>query len=183
MLIMLGFSLLIGCGQKSVTSSKEIDTPTHSTDAEQNIAQEKENMIQKSWQGRIFMPQQIVQDESREVEKQLIIRNDKEFDAFVARIPKKRIQKKNPAPDTDDSFVGGERIDFEKSILLVSIRDENMYSQAPIVRVYESNDKVKVKIEKPVDEERAMMASMGGVGTYYAVQIPLVTKEIMFEVE
>ena len=114
---------------------------------------------------------------------QLIIRNNEQFADFVHRIPKRKIQKKNPAPLSDDPFVNGLLIDFNQHILLVSIRSDNMYAKAPIVSVLETNDYITAMIEVESLDDTEMMASVGGIGTYYAVKIPLLLQEIVFTIQ
>ena len=192
---LISLVILIGCGQKSVTPTSDgvkttsTESPTveqtadSTTPEEKQDAPEKANLIQKSWTGRILLPRYIQKPDSPPANNQLIIRNETDFTKFVERIPKKTIQKTNPAPKTNDPFVNGLQIDFQTSMLLVSIRDENMYSIAPIVSVYQKDEKITANIQVKNDPESAMMASMSGIGTYSAVQIALTEKEIIFNIE
>mgnify|MGYP001335741221 CR=1 FL=1 len=173
---------MFGCGPKLVSTQTETKTsPLPQT--EEKFDMVEQNLIRKSWSGRVFAPQYIEPlDEAAQVTK-LVIRTDEELASFVARIPKKRIQKKQPAPDSDDPFVNGLQIDFETSMLLVSLRSGDMYSQSPIIRVFESDEKIVAHYEMPFDEKNMMMASAGGVGTYHAVQVPMSSLEVKFKLK
>ena len=139
-------------------------------------------MIQESWEGRIFVESSL---DENVVERSLplIIRNEHELAKFVDRLPKKRIQKRHPAPDSTDPFVNGLKIDFAASMLLVSIQDSSMYAKSPITQVFEREGKITAIINVQDTGESMMIAAMGGVGTYCAVRIPASPQEVVFLVE
>jgi hypothetical protein len=181
---MVGFlvsSIGYGCVMKTNPSTVDVDVEQSITEDPIVIDQYEDNMIQETWEGMISVNSYLHADEDFEPITQLIVTNEDEFAAFVKRIPKLRVQMKNPAPPSDDPFVNGLKIDFSQSLLLVSIRADNMYAKAPIVAVFETNGTINAVVDVLPLGDTNMMSSAGGIGTYYAVQIPMVSQEIVFE--
>ena len=99
-------------------------------------------------------------------------------DKLISQIPAKKIQKKQPAPPSEDPLHNGKTIDFSKNRLLVSFRYDNMYALAPITDVREESGMILADRTLPDLGETMMMSSMSGVGTYYAVIIPAGEKKV-----
>ena len=176
----IAFCLLMGCTAKAEAPLSRKSTTIKGS---AKMAERKEvDMIQESWEGRIFVSSNW-EEEAIEPQLQLIIRNEKQLTEFVDRLPKKTIQMRQPAPESTDPFVNGLKIDFTTSMLLVSIRNNSMYAKSPITRVMEQDGKIIAVINVQAAGDSMMMAAMSDVGTYCAVRIPVSSQDIVFLVK
>ena len=126
--------------------------------------------VVKQWNGRIYDSQK---------KEQVVLRSQGELQSFLSHIPKKEIQKKQPAPASIDPLVRGVSIDFSKDMLIVVTRFDNMYAQAEIGQIVE-DDTIRVMVSYPPLGDSMMFSSMSGVGTYTLVQVPTSQKEVQF---
>jgi len=118
------------------------------------------------WDGHIYS------DLESESLSAAVIRNEEDLKSFVMRIPKYRIQKRQPAPPSEDPLLNGRTISFETHMMVVSIRNENMYAVAPIAKIEKEADRLIVYRTKPDLQDIKQYATMAGIGTYHAIVIP-----------
>ena len=135
--------------------------------------------IVQEFRGRVFQRRSLVATDTPE-DTTLLIRTQEDFENFVARIPKRAIQKKQPAPPSQDPLLSQETLD-SGLMMLVSMRFDNNYAYAPINKVEKSADAIHAWYSLPPLGETAMYASMSGVGTYHAVLIPADATTVVFQ--
>lgn len=106
-----------------------------------------------------------------------VIREQAGYDALLAKLPKLRIQMKQPAPANDDPLLQRPAIDFARHMLVV--RYDRSMSDGPKIRrvllTHESELTVEVQATRPGDV--VPMASRSDVGTYEAVVVSRTDKE------
>ena len=174
--MMVALSLLIalpwgGCATTQATH-RETSHATSSPRVKADISQ--------VWRGQVYVPQNALRDDVKTPPVELlVIRDEKRFNAFLVLIPKKVISKRQPALPTGDPFVRGKRIDFTRYSLLVTLRTANMYARAPITSVTRRGDGWVAKVQVPPLGDTKMLASMAGIGTYYAVTVPKLTGPVV----
>lgn len=111
----------------------------------------------------------------------LVIKNDEELAAFVSTIPKNRIQKKQPAPPSDDPLLGKPAIDFNKHMLLVALRGNTMYVHPTLDVPRLVGAQLVVDVTEPPLGDTRHAAAMQGIGTYAAILIDRHPGEITFK--
>ena len=127
------------------------------------------------WDGMIYF-----HPEDEEISS-LVIRDQVDLDAFCARIPKFRIQKKYPSSPNDDPFLNGRVIDFDRHMLLISIRTSSMYSWAPIIDIVKGKESITVYRTVPQVQDTIRYAQMEGVGTYHVSVVSKSSMPIQFQ--
>lgn len=136
--------------------------------------------IDQTFTGRVFMggpgPGSDVPEKDTRV-----IQNAKEFEAFVSRIPTKRVQKRQPAPPSTDPLLKDPQIDFATHTMLV-VERPSMYIGPEIERVEARGEGAHVLYRLPPLGETVYAAAVMDMGTYWAVVVPKVQGEVTFEV-
>lgn len=102
-----------------------------------------------------------------------VVKSDAEYATFIGQIPTKRIQMRQPAPDSEDPMLKRPPVDFATQMLLV-VRSGSLHQVPEITEVLDSPDEREVIYTIPAVENLEMMAQPSGVGRYAAV---LVAKE------
>lgn len=121
--------------------------------------------LKESWEGRI-----LVSGEERE--GGVVVHwldSDEAYHAFVERLPKHRIQMKQPAPPSDDPLLRKPAVDFTRDVLVVAVR-WHMYEGPRITHVTPNGDTLQVAVDI-ADGGRKVLASRADVGTYQAVRV------------
>ena len=103
---------------------------------------------------------------------ELVIKTRAEYDAFVAKIPKRTISKTNPSPPSKDSLLKKPDIDFGKHMILVAVRSDSMYVTPRLESVVAEKNTLFVHILDPDLGETLFLNQMEGIGTYLAVVVP-----------
>lgn len=101
----------------------------------------------------------------------VIVRNARDYDAFVARIPAREISKTNPSPPSADPLLKKPEFDFQKQMLIAVICAQSMYLPPEIASVRAAGDALEVTV---VERERGGWTSLNearGIGTYSAVVV------------
>lgn len=117
--------------------------------------------IEAAWSGPIDV------DEGTGVVAEAI-RDDAAYDALVARLPARRVQKKQPAPPSTDPLRARPPIDFATHMLVVVIRSGTM-SPVAIARIERGGRGVTVRYAAAPDTPAARPYD---VGTYAAAVVP-----------
>lgn len=94
-----------------------------------------------------------------------IIRTQEEYEHFVARIPLRKLEKRQPAPPNDDPLLALPPVDFTKHVLVAAWSD-NVYVTPTIKQV---TPEIKVEYDAPADHEN--FARPLGYGRYHLVKI------------
>jgi len=123
--------------------------------------------ILHSWGGPIHLK---LTDFGAELSTPSTVKNDSEYDTFIAQIPEKRVQKRQPAPDSEDPMLKRPPVDFETQMLLV-VRSGSIYEFPKISEVLDTPAEREVIYTIPPVENLEMMAQPGGVGRYAAVLV------------
>ena len=103
---------------------------------------------------------------------EMIIKTQADYEAFVAKIPKRTISKTNPAPPSKDPLLQKPPIDFSKHMMLVAVRPDSMYVTPKLESVVADKDTLRVNILDPDLGETKFLNQMQGIGTYKAVVVP-----------
>ncbi len=134
--------------------------------------------IARQHSGRVLMTTPAL---SSEHEGHVIV-DQAAYDAFVARLPKLRIQKKQPSPPNTDPLLNKPAIDFDRQMLVVTTR-RSMYYGPTIASVRPgANGGLVVEVVQPGMEGVVAMASRDDVGTYAAVVVPRRDGPVVFRV-
>jgi len=102
----------------------------------------------------------------------LVIKTRADYNAFVAKIPKRTISKTNPAPPSKDSLLKKQDIDFGRHMILVVVRSDSMYVTPKLESVVAEKNTFFVHILDPDLGETRFLNQMEGIGTYLAVVVP-----------
>ena len=124
-----------------------------------------------AYEGRIHAT--VVAPDSGDIKRSrnLTIRNQADYEAFVARIPKRTISKQNPSPPSHDPLLKKPFIDFSKHILLVAINPDSMYVAPQFESVLATNSSLLVNIIDPHPGETTFSSQPEGIGSYRALVI------------
>lgn len=117
----------------------------------------------------------------RQAMKPLVIKSQKELDAFVASIPDKEITKKQPSPPSTDPLLAGIEIDFDQRMLLVAFRTSTMYVHPVFAVPRVAGQTLHARVVNPPLGDSAMAAARSDVGTYAAIVIDKHDGEVAFE--
>ncbi|MDG2488014.1 MAG: hypothetical protein P8M65_09925 [Roseibacillus sp.] len=124
--------------------------------------------VMASYEGRLTLDP----NEQSPEPSELIIRNQADYEAFVVRIPKRKITRTRPAPPSDDPLLGKPAIDFENNMILVAIRSDSMYVSPQFESIVADKNALIVRISDPDLGETGSANQQGGIGTYQAVVVP-----------
>ena len=99
------------------------------------------------------------------------IRTPGEYDAFVERIPKTRLQKRQPAPPSTDPLLKKPAIDFDR-YALVAIWSDNVHIDCKIIGTEREGDDLVVHMayDAPSEDVRNYAAPLG-YGQYHVVRV------------
>ena len=103
---------------------------------------------------------------------EMTIKTQADYEAFVAKIPKRTITKTNPAPPSKDPLLKKPPIDFTKHMMLVAVRPDSMYVTPKLESVVADKDTLRVNILDPDLGETRLLNQMQGIGTYLAFVVP-----------
>jgi hypothetical protein len=132
--------------------------------------------ILQTWGGTINLG---VHDLGMEDSGPSTVSNDAEYDAFIAEIPTKRIQMRQPAPDSDDPMLKRPPVDFSTQMLVV-VRSRSIHLFPEIVEVLDKGAEREVVYTIPSVENLSMMSQPGGVGRYAAALVARTEGEVRF---
>ena len=126
--------------------------------------------IVSSFEGRVYVGPGFRKKAPDPTER--IIKTQAEYDAFVAKIPKRTISKTNPSPPSKDPLLKQPPIDFGKHMMLVAIRSDSMYVSPQFESIVADKNALIVRISDPDLGETGSANQQGGIGTYQAVVVP-----------
>ena len=132
--------------------------------------------ILQTWGGAIHLE---INDFGMESIGPSTVKSASEYDAFIAQIPKKRVQKRQPAPDSDDPMLTRPAIDFSSHMLVV-VRSRSIYLVPEIVEILDQGDEREVVYTIPPVENLEMMAQPGGGGRYAAALVAKTDGQVRF---
>ena len=121
-----------------------------------------------SYEGRLTLDP----NEQSPKPSELIIRSQAAYEAFVARIPKRKITRTRPAPPSDDPLLRKPPIDFERRMILAAIRSDTMYISPNFESVTADQRGLSVRITDPGLGDTKTLNQQEGIGTYRAIVIP-----------
>jgi hypothetical protein len=110
-------------------------------------------------------PAQVLQREA------LLIRDRSAFEAFVDRIPEHKLQKRQPAPPSDDPLLERPTIDFDRHSIVVLVRGDTPWGTIEVRSLQREGDRLLVRSEHPPLPEHGPMAQPMGIGTYIALVV------------
>ena len=120
--------------------------------------------IEERWSGAIAVDERAEPDPIAV----LVIRDDAAYDELVARLPATRIQKRQPAPPSDDPLLARPPIDFTTDMLVVVVRAFTLDRPA-ILRVAHDGTRVVVTHDAASTPPGARPFGIGG---YAAARVP-----------
>ena len=134
----------------------------------------------RTYGGRILVPPP---DQIRS----FVVRDDAAYDALIARLPERKIQKKQPAPPSDDALLKRPAVDFSSEMLVVAVCG-TFYCPISLEGWRVEGDTLIVSHATPGEEEGSGMAArpigMDGVdvyGNYAAGVVPSHDGDVTFE--
>ena len=101
----------------------------------------------------------------------LAIHTQADYEQFVGRIPKERIQMKQPAPPSEDPFLQKPPIDFAEHAL-VAVWTENVHIGCRIQETSPAGGDLKVRVDFDVPPDYRNYAAPYGYGQYHVLQVP-----------
>jgi hypothetical protein len=177
---------LAGCNAKVST-----DTPAPAPDDTAPQQREKEDAMTSSesvdveaqvrYAGYVrlahFDPAEVLEREA------LVVRDRGELEAFIERIPKTRLQKRQPAPPSEDPLLEHPEIDFDRHCMIVLIRGDTPWGGIEVQEMQRDGDRLRIRREHPPLPEGGPMAQPLGIGAYVALVVdrfegPLVVDEV-----
>lgn len=105
------------------------------------------------------------------------VRNQMDYEAFVARVPVKRIQKKQPAPPSEDPLLRTPAIDFSQRSL-VAVWSENIHIDAKISDARREGDNMLVTVTFEVPPNYRNYATPYGYGQYHLLEVEKFSGEL-----
>jgi hypothetical protein len=156
--------LLVGCG------AADKPTATNETPGGGGVV--------KTWRGHFLIPA-IEPGEHAATVPARVIRDQAGYDAFVAMIPAERVQKKQPAPPSDDPLLAKPPIDFATHALVVGFRTDTMEIGALAVETATEAGELRVRFDAKDLGDAAMAARRSDVGAYLAVLVETGGREIV----
>jgi hypothetical protein len=131
---------------------------------EESAVTSTELIVAQRWSGSIHL----AGDDATPPLEVVIIRDEAAYHAFVARLPEKRVQMKQPAPPSDDPMRARPAIDFGVDMLVVVVRGDTL-GPPTIARVNAAAGQVVIHYVAPPPPPEARPHGIGG---YAAVQVP-----------
>ena len=123
--------------------------------------------ILRQWEGTILLqPNELHED----ITSPSIIQNVQEYDRLIDQLPKRRIQKRQPAPPNDDPLLKRPHIDFHQHTLIV-VRSDNWSEQPKVVEIMTEEQQQIIRYTIPNNEHNHMVAQPSYVGRYLAILI------------
>ena len=101
----------------------------------------------------------------------LAIHDQTEYHEFVQRIPKDRIQMKQPAPPSQDPLLKKPTVDFQEHAL-VAVWSENVHIGCRIEGTRREGDDLKVQVNFDVPPDYRNYAAPYGYGQYHVLEVP-----------
>jgi len=152
-LVILASTTVAG-GEKNPPSSQQLVVP-----------------VIAAYEGRIHA--MVVDKDLRQVSgpTEITIRNQADYEAFVARIPSRQVTRTNPAPPSQDPLLKKPCINFDKNMMLVVIRPDNMYVTSQFVSVLLDKEILQVHVRDPHPGDTTFYSQPQGVGTYRALVV------------
>lgn len=151
-------------------------------EAKKVIAQQNLIEVVTKYRGRIATSPLPAPQEGFELlpfAKETVIRNQDEYERFVARLPKMEpLNTKGDDHPNDDPLLKKPAVDFTRNMLLAVAR-ESMYLPPEITRIVVSDKNVLVYTEEDPGET-ANYQQEGGLGTYCAVVVARTDKPVVF---
>lgn len=101
-----------------------------------------------------------------------VVRDQKGYDAFLDRIPTRRIQKKEPAPPSQDPLLKRPEVDWSKYVGIVAYSN-NIHTEVTIeeLRLEPDGESVQVKVRRFLPPGAEHGARPYGYGQYDFVLI------------
>jgi hypothetical protein len=166
---LIGLAMLaVACGREPPPSSSPSPRPPEEKPVAPNDPT-TELMISQQWEGVIR-----IEDTAGDAVTGLVIRDDAAYDAFIARLPEKRVQKRQPAPPSDDPMLARPAIDFATDMLVVVMRRDTLDSPG-LARIVLDGGRVVVTHASPPPAPAAMPHGIGG---YTAARVPRADGEL-----
>lgn len=126
--------------------------------------------IVRAWSGRIHLPMAEPGGEVV-VPAPMFVRDAARYAELVALIPEKQIQKKQPAPPSDDPLLQKPEVDFEKHMIVAVFRADTMYVHPKLSNPRRKDGALVLDLEHPPLGETAHAAARADIGTYAAVLV------------
>jgi hypothetical protein len=136
--------------------------------------------IAKSYSGRVRLGMK-APGAKAEARGGQVLREQAAYEAFIGRIPTRRITKKQPAPPSDDPLLNKPKVNFATQMVIAFDRDD-MYVGPRIERVVKRGDDAVVHVVLPDPGQSRIMARVMDIGTYHAVVVPKVSGKVSFKV-
>lgn len=171
---------LAGCprgGDRGPASEQPPAPPPDAAAEQENPVSPVELVLEQTWKGPIKVT--VVGPRGAAAPREtLVIRSDAEYDAFVGRLPERRIQMRQPAPPSTDPLRQRPPVDFGEFMLVVVIRGDTLSAAAELGRVVATGDDAVVEYAaaEPPPEARP-----SGIGAYAAARVARVGGEVRFE--
>ena len=101
----------------------------------------------------------------------LAIHNQAEYDRFVERIPKERVQMKEPAPPSEDPLLKKPAVDFQEHAL-VAVWTESIHIGCRIENTRRVGDDLEIRVDFTAPPDWRNYAGPYHYGQYHLLRVP-----------
>lgn len=109
-----------------------------------------------------------------------VLRTQKDYDDFVARVPTVVLQKRLPAPASNDPLLKKPGVDFEETFLF-AVWSHNVHVDAKVLNVQKVGVDLEVDLAFGAPSDYRAYAAPDGYGQYHLVAVPPFTGELKIE--
>ncbi len=106
-----------------------------------------------------------------------ILRTQADYEAFIARVPTVVLQKKQPAPDSQDPLLKKPAVDFEEMFML-AVWSHNVHVDAKVLKVQKVGSDLEVDLAFGAPSDYQAYAAPYGYGQYHLVCVPSFNGEL-----
>lgn len=106
-----------------------------------------------------------------------VLRTQQDYDDFVTRVPTVVLQKRQPAPASEDPLLQRPAVDFEQNFLL-AIWSHNVHVDAKVLNAQRSGADLEVDLAFGAPSNYQAYAAPYGYGQYHLVAVPIFSGEL-----
>lgn len=109
-----------------------------------------------------------------------VLRTPQELEAFIHRLPERRLQMKQPAPPNQDPLLQRPTVDFTKRAL-VAVWSDNVHIRVGVKSVRREGDNLRLDVSYEVPPNYRGYAAPYGYGQYELVEVDLFPGKAIWE--
>lgn len=172
--------LMLGCGSFTQPPPPQAAPSTSSpADAEDPLPEGSPVKIHETYRGLyVYRPSSLP---DLLVAGPRVIRDQATFEQFHAGLPKQRVQKRRPAPPSDDPLLTAPPFDYDQHMLLVAYRIDVMEPDIHFRDVRRVGDQLRVEVATPSPGDHPAAARIMDIGGYAAIVTDRFDGEVVWQ--